>query len=414
MFKFGVFDRPVVRTPLSDDQALANGAVSRQIAEQSAVLLKNEAPAGSRSKLLPLSAGVTNIVVIGQQTYAGAAVTGGGGSSRVSPTYTVLPVDGLKTALAAAGLSANVTSVIVTNTNTNLDAAVAAARAADVAIVMAGVVTAEGSDRPSLSLPTNQDAIIQAVADANPRTVVVLKDTDPVLMPWISSVPAVLEAWAPGQEDGNVVGRLLVGLANPMGKLPVTYPVSADDTPTPPSMPDRYPGTTPAGFAFPVVTYSEGLQMGYRWYDAQAIQPLFAFGYGLSYTTFAMSNVSVSPQVTNGAQPITVSLTVQNTGQQAGAEVPQVYLGLPSALGEPPKRLVGFQKTTLNPGESKTVTIVIDPRANSHPFSIWDTPQQGWRINDGAYQILLGTSSANARRVADVTVATTCGTGSCP
>src|SRR5678815_3751380 len=144
---------------------------------------------------------------------------------------------------------------------------------------MAGVVTAEGSDRPSLSLPNNQDAIIAAIAAAKPNVVVVLKDGDAVLMPWIDSVPAILEAWNPGQEDGNIVANLLFGVANPSGKLPVTYPKLASDTPT--STPDRYPGITVDGF--PTVYYSEGLQVGYRWYDAQNIEPRFPFGFGLSY-----------------------------------------------------------------------------------------------------------------------------------
>src|SRR5678815_821347 len=157
---------------------------------------------------------------------------------------------------------------------------------------MAGVVTAEGSDRPSLSLPNNQDAIIAAIAAAKPNVVVVLKDGDAVLMPWIDSVPAILEAWNPGQEDGNIVARLLFGLANPSGKLPVTYPKLTSDTPT--NTAERYPGVTAPGASFPSVFYSEGLQMGYRWYDAQQIEPLFAFGHGLSYTTFALSNLSLS------------------------------------------------------------------------------------------------------------------------
>jgi beta-glucosidase len=292
------------------------------------------------------------------------------------------------------GSSATVNLVVVANNNSNLAAAVTAAQAADIAIVMAGVVTSEGSDRPNLSLPNNQDALISAVAAAAPgKTVLVLKDGDAVLMPWIDQVPALLEAWNPGQEDGNIVADLLFGVANPSGKLPITYPRQTSDTPT--STPDRYPGITPAGQAFPSVFYSEALQMGYRWYDAQHIDPLFPFGYGLSYTTFALSNLTVSPKLSNGTQPITLAFDVQNTGTRAGAEVPQVYVQLPSATGEPPKRLVAFQKVTLQPGEKRRVSMTVDPAATNHPLSIFDSTAQNWKTMAGGYPLYVGTSSRN-------------------
>ena len=300
MFKFGIFDRSITRGQIN---AVANGQTARSIAEQTAVLLKNQ------GGLLPLNAAsIRSIALIGQSTYAAAAAAGGG-SSRVVPLYTITPLQGLQNVLTSLGSTATVTLLTVPNnpTSANLAAVTAAASSADVAIVMAGVVTSEGSDRPSLSLPNNQDAIITAAAAANnPRTVLVLKDGDPVLMPWVDQIPAILEAWNPGEEDGNVVARLLFGLVNPSGKLPVTYPKLATDTPT--STPDRYPGITIGGV--PTATYSEGLQMGYRWYDAQGIAPLFPFGYGLSYTTFAYGNVQVTPAVTDGKSPITVQLTL--------------------------------------------------------------------------------------------------------
>jgi beta-glucosidase len=386
MFKFGVFDRGVVRTPIDAATAAANGAIARSIGEQVAVLLKND------GKMLPLDASkIRSIALIGQQTFAGAAASGGGGSSRVVPTYTVTPLQGLQNVLSSLGSSATVNTVIVANNNSNLAAAVAAAQAADVAIVMAGVVTSEGSDRPSLSLPNNQDAIIAAIAVAKPNVVVVLKDGDPVLMPWVDSVSTILEAWNPGQEDGNIVARLLFGLANPSGKLPVTYPRLTSDTPT--STPERYPGVTAPGAAFPSVYYSEGLQMGYRWYDAQRIEPLFAFGHGLSYTTFALSNLSVTPKLSDGTRPVKVALDVENTGSVVGAEVPQIYLQLPSAANEPPKRLVAFQKVWLQPGEKRRIELTIDPAASSHPLSIFDSSVQAWKTLAGAYPLYVGTSS---------------------
>jgi len=272
-----------------------------------------------------------------------------------------------------------------------------------VTIVMAGVVTSEGRDRPDLSLPNNQDALVAGIAAAAPgKTVLVLKDGDPVLMPWIDQVPAVLEAWNPGQEDGNIVANLLFGVANPSGKLPVTYPKLASDTPT--STPDRYPGITVDGF--PTVYYSEGLQVGYRWYDAQNIEPRFPFGFGLSYTEFSISKLEATPKTTDGTKPLEVQFFVQNTGQRAGAEVAQVYLGFPSVAGEPPKRLVAFEKVWLEPGEKKKVQLIVDPAATSHPLGIFDSDAQQWKVVDGDYQVYVGNSSANIVLSDSITVRT--------
>lgn len=387
MFKFGIFDRPITRTPIDSDTAQANGAVARAIGEQVAVLLKNQ------GNLLPLNAAsLRTIAVIGQATYANAAASGGGGSSRVSPTYTVTPMVGLQNTLTSLGSGAVPTLTVVPNNPTaaQLAAVTAAAAAADAVIVMAGVVTAEGTDRPSLSLPNNQDAILDAVAAAgNPRTVLVLKDGDPVLMPWVASFPAILEAWNPGQEDGNIVARLLFGVVNPSGKLPMTYPKLASDVPT--ATAERYPGVTVGGN--PTVYYSEELKMGYRWYDAQNVEPLFPFGHGLSYTTFAYSNLQVTPAQSDGTVPFTVSFTVRNTGSRAGADVPQIYAGFLSSYGEPPKRLVGFQKVMLNPGEQRQVSITIDPRSNAHPLSFWDTTNQLWTAMNGGLTFYLARSA---------------------
>jgi beta-glucosidase len=221
--------------------------------------------------------------------------------------------------------------------------------------------------------------------------VLVLKDGDPVLMPWVDKFPAILEAWNPGQEDGNVVARLLFGVVNPSGKLPMTYSKLAGDIPT--ATVERYPGVTVNGI--PTAYYSEGLKMGYRWYDAQNIAPLFPFGHGLSYTTFAYSNLQVSPAQSDGTTPFTVSFTVRNTGNKAGADVPQIYAGFASSYGEPPKRLVGFQKVLLNPGEQRQVSVTIDPRANAHPLSYWDTDNQLWSTMNGGITFYLARSARN-------------------
>ncbi|MFU8854900.1 glycoside hydrolase family 3 C-terminal domain-containing protein [Micromonospora sp. SL1-18] len=387
MFKYGIFDRPITRGTID---AETNGATARSIGEQTAVLLKND------GSLLPLDASrIHSIALIGQQTFAGAAVAGGGGSSRVAPIYTVSPLQGLQNVLGQLGSSATVRQVIVANNNSNIAEATAAAASADVVILMAGVVTSEGSDRPGLSLPNNQDALISAVAAANPRTALVLKDGDPVLMPWIDQVPAVLEAWNPGEEDGNIVARLLFGLANPSGKLPVTYPRRAEDTPT--STAERYPGVTVNGI--PTASYSEGLEMGYRWYDANDIAPLFPFGYGLSYTTFAFDNLTVTPQLGLRGQ-VTVGVDVTNTGARAGAEVAQVYLSYPQQAGEPPIQLKRFQKVALEPGQTRHLTFHLDQRA----FSIWHTDAQAWTTVKGSYTVRVGDSSANLPLQAPVDV----------
>ena len=244
---------------------------------------------------------------------------------------------------------------------------------------MVGNKDREGRDRPDLSLEGKQDQLVSAVAAANPHTVVVLKTGGPVLMPWLERVPAVLEAWYPGEEDGNVVADLLFGDASPSGKLPVTFPKAGGDTPA--HTPQQYPGV--GGTA----VYSEGLEVGYRWYDARNIAPLFPFGYGLSYTSFAFRHLSLSPPTTKGEAR--VSLDVTNTGSRAGADVIQVYVAAPPAAGEPPKQLKGFAKVTLRPGQTEHVTVTLDPRA----FSTWDTAAGRWTTARGRYRILVGDSS---------------------
>ncbi|WP_458026336.1 beta-glucosidase [Paraburkholderia caledonica] len=382
MFNLGIFDRPVAQTPI--DQA-GDGSIARAIGEQSAVLLKNE------NSVLPLHAmAIQKVALIGQSAYASKAVSGCcGGSSDVIPLYTVTPLEGVQNALKQLGSSATASLTVVADDNSNLQEAIAAAKQADVVVLLAGTIAEEGADRPSIALSNNQDAIVSAVAAANPRTVVVMKDNASALMPWIDQVPAVLETWFPGQEDGNIVADLLFGIANPSGKLPVTFPKNAGDWPA--NTPAQFPGVTVNGV--PTVTYSEGLQVGYRWYDAQNVKPLFAFGHGLSYTTFKLSSLQVTPQATDGKKPVTVQVDVENTGTVTGAEVPQVYLSLPAGIGQPPKRLVGFQKVQLAPGEKKTVQITIDPTSSSHPLGAWDTASQQWKNAAGQFQVLVGNGS---------------------
>src|SRR3954469_7274286 len=347
MFRFGQFDRPYAPGEID---AQAHGAVSRQIGSEIAVLLKND------GGVLPLDKDAGSIALIGQSAFVDEACLGGGGSSKVDPLYTVTPLDGMRDVLRNLGSSATVTKLTVAEDVSNLDEAKAAAEAADVVVLMAGLIATEGADQPDANMLNDQNRMLDELLGINPTTVVVLKDSNPVLMPWIEKAPAVLEAWNQGSEDGHVVADLLFGVANPSGKVPTSYPRSEADT-LYAGKPERYPGVD-EGAGYPVIRYSEGLEVGYRWFQAQGIEPLFGFGFGLSYTTFDITDVSV--EAPDGAMaPVTVTASVTNTGSVAGAEVVQVYLGVPGK-GQPPKRLVGFQKVLVEAGESQPVNMTID------------------------------------------------------
>jgi beta-glucosidase len=383
MIRAGLFSHPVSTSPIPAQQ---DGDFSLSAAEQGMVLLKND------DQALPLSASsVRSVAVIGP--YAGAAMTGGGGSSHVDPLFTVSPVQGIENTVGP--------NVPVTyDDGSDISSAVAAARSAQVAVVMVGDDETEGADQPNLDLSGNQDQLVEAVAAANPDTIVVVKSGNPVLMPWLSDVPAVLEAWYPGEEDGNAVAAVLFGKVDPSGKLPVTFPTSNTATPT--SSPSQWPGVDGK------ITYSEGLDVGYRGYDAEDITPQFPFGYGLSYTTFAFSDLRISKaQVQNpvsgpgatscdcngqGTRLETVAATVTNTGKVAGAEVAQLYLGDPAVAGEPPRQLEGFDKVYLKPGQSTTVRFEL----TGHQLSYWDDTANGWVLPDGAFHVYVGDSSALA------------------
>jgi beta-glucosidase len=205
-------------------------------------------------------------------------------------------------------------------------------------------------------------------------------------MPWLDKVRGVVEAWYPGQEGGNAIASVLFGDVNPSAKLPQTFPRSERDLPT--RSPAQYPGINKH------VKYSEGLLVGYRWFDARDIEPLFAFGHGLSYTTFGYSSVRAE----NTARGANVRVTLQNTGRVAGAEVAQVYVEQPLSAGEPPRQLGGFKKVFLQPGESRTVTISLDTRA----FSRWNTKARAWQVVEGPHGIAVGSSSRDIRARATV------------
>jgi beta-glucosidase len=271
----------------------------------------------------------------------------------------------------------------------SIQAAAALAKDSDIAVVFVRDYESEQYDRPSLSLPNDQDQLIAQVAAANPRTIVVIMTGQGVTMPWLASVPAVLQAWYPGQEQGNAIARVLFGDVNPSGKLPVTFPRSISDTVA--ADPSQYPG------AGDELSLSEGVFVGYRGYDANGVEPLFPFGYGLSYTSFQYGGLQINNPVTaadGSTKPGTVSFTVTNTGSRSGAEVAQVYVGpLPANVPTPPKQLAGFTKVRLEPGASTQVTVVLNSRA----LSYWDVITHSWLIAAGKTPLYVGSSSRDVR-----------------
>jgi beta-glucosidase len=264
--------------------------------------------------------------------------------------------------------------------------AVAVARSARTAVVVVSDDTeTEAADRPDLSLPSAQDELISAVAAANPHTVVVIDAGAPVAMPWLGQVPAVVDAWYPGESNGTALASVLYGATDPSGHLPVTFPRSLSQVPA--STPAQFPGTGGK------VLYSESIFVGYRWYDAHHLTPLFPFGYGLSYTRFAFSDLRVSPPRRAGRGALVrVTARVTNTGRVAGSEVAQLYLGDPPVAGEPPRQLKGFQRVTLRPGQSAVVSFTL----GGHDLSYWKDSANGWVVPAGGFRVYVGDSSARA------------------
>ncbi len=232
-----------------------------------------------------------------------------------------------------------------------INAAVRAARHATVPIVFVGAIDSEGVDRPSLSLPGDADALISAVAAANPRTVVVINTGSAVLMPWLNQVAGVLQAWYPGQEDGRATTAILTGQVDPSGHLPLTFPSPSDPSPLPSAA--QWPGVDST------VTYSEGLDIGYRWYQAHHVTPQFPFGFGLSYTAFDVSGGSLRREPSG----VVARVTVRDSGQRAGRAVVQAYVHYPAAAGEPPEQLRAFDSVALQPGQSRVVDLTIPTSA---------------------------------------------------
>ena len=396
----GLMDAPTPETAQPIDYA-AHARVAQHAAEEGMVLLKND------GGLLPLARTAKRIVLIG--AHADVGVLSGGGSSQVrsvggAPVEIPLtrgeaasfaritwhassPLRAIRAALPDAQVS------YVDGRDTQ--AAAAAARDADLAIVFAWQWQSEAQDVETLALPDDQDALVDAVAAANRRTLVVLETSGPVLMPWIDRVPAILQAWYPGQRGGEAIAGILTGAVNPSGRLPITFPVSADQAPRPvpvglPELRDaearRAAGDkTTAGQSAGVhsfaVDYREGADVGYRWYAAKGRKPLFPFGHGLSYTTFSYGRLSVEQ-----GPALRVSFDVKNTGARMGADVPQLYVRARSGEGTTADRLAGFAKVRLRPGETRRVTLTVDPRV----IARYDTAAKAWRVDAGLYPLTVG------------------------
>ncbi|MFC7340001.1 beta-glucosidase [Saccharopolyspora griseoalba] len=377
MFAHGIFDRPAF--PNDDGQIDKRGhlEVATEVAEQGTTLLRNDG-------MLPLDAGELRgrtIAVIGR---AADEFVQGGGSSSTTPFSYVSPLQGLRERGAREGIR------ITHEPGKTPRAAAEAAREADVVVVIASDLMSEFLDKPDLDLDSgiagfppfqvgdpfaDQDAVIEAVLEANPNTAVVLETGGPVRMPWRERTRALLESWYPGAGAGTALARVLFGDVDPGGRLPVTFPVDEQDLPTA-GDPSRYPGEGPD------VHFDEGVFVGYRHYDTNDVAPAFPFGHGLSYTTFGYHGLRVGERE--------VSATVTNTGQRTGYAVPQLYLGLPAVVPQPPRQLKGFRKVELRPGESATVVFELTER----DLSYWD---DGWQVAPGEYRVFVGESSRDIR-----------------
>jgi beta-glucosidase len=437
MYAYGLFANPpnlAVRNISAPATTPAHASLARQLAEASAVLLKND------GKALPLDPGALKAIGV----FGDATTVTGGGSGGVKTPYVITPGQGIATYLAnnAPGTGNNV-AVTVWNNTADPAGAAAFAKTVDVAVVVVATSSHEGADRTNLSLPAEHDALVAAVAAANPRTVVVVRCPGACVMPWVDAVPAVLLQLLPGQEAGNALANILFGAVNPSGKLPVSFPTSLNDTwlsttPGGPWNPEQYPGTDrgkvrgsgrgegarerakvgglqrrvrsppslfpprpaphpllPLAQGWLEADYTEELMFGYRWHDASGVKPLFPFGHGLSYTSFAYSDIGVTGSLyaSSNTSSVTVTANVKNTGLVAGAEVVQLYVSHPASAGEPPKLLKGFTKLFLAPDQTETAAFTI----NVTTVQTWDVDGARWTVPLGDYGVALASSSADIR-----------------
>lgn len=404
IFATGLFDHPIEKQV---PDVMGGFKIAEEIAEKSIVLLKN------KNQVLPLAQNVHSVVLIGG--HADVAVPSGGGSAQVDPPggSPVPPPPPGNNPVSAfirqqwmpssplRALSAKMPGTKVTYiSGEDLVAAGAAAKSADVAIVFAYQLESEGMDLASLDLDANQNKLIEAVAAANPKTIVVLETGGPVTMPWIDNVSGVIEAWYPGIRGAEALANIVTGEVNPTGKLAVTFPKSDADLPHPklvlpppePQQDRRAAGGDISNLMSLLtrvrppfqVNYDEGLKVGYKWYDAERKSVLFPFGFGLSYATYSYSDLAVTPGST-----ISVSFTIKNTSRTAGTEIAEIYASLPAEADEPPKRLIGWSRVNLSPGESKHISVPV----NNEQLKIYDENSDTWKLIPGNYTIKVGGSS---------------------
>jgi beta-glucosidase len=415
IFATGLFDNPVEKQVPDVEKGYA---VAQSLAEKSIVLLKNE------HNVLPLAASLHSVVLIGGHADVGVLCGGGsaqvdapGGSAVPPPPPGKNPMDLFMHPVwlpssPLRALTANLPSAKVSYVSgEDLAAAAAAAKQADVAIVFAYQWESEGMDLSTLNLADAQNKLIETVAAANPRTIVVLETGSPATMPWVGSVAGVVEAWYPGIRGAQALAELLTGKVNPTGKLAITFPRSDADLPHPTLVlppPASEPNYAAMGGDIsnimsimakgmpPFQTYyDEKLKVGYAWYDAEKKPVLFPFGFGLSYTSYAYSGLTVK-----SGDALAVSFTVKNTGKRAGTEIAQVYAALPASAGEPPKRLIGWARVELAPGESKLVSIPVD----HDRLTIFDEAADAWKLVPGAYNVMAGGSSQDLPLHQEVTL----------
>jgi beta-glucosidase len=396
MFAAGVVDDPPVDAVVDPFQGRDD---AQHIEEESIVLLKNAA------NVLPLSPQIHSIALIG--SHADVGVLSGGGSAQVdAPGGNVADPKrgGSEWGHAVYFPSSPMKEIqkkaphakLTYNDGQDIAAAVAQAKSADVAIVFVNQYMSEGRDAPTLALPDGQDALVAAVAAANPHTLVVLETGGPVTLPWHNEVAGILAAWYPGIGGAQAMASVLFGDVNPSGKLPITFAARDEDLPHP-RIPGLVYGGGPNGAKIGTADgasdvtkpfdadYTEGARVGYKWFESEHKQPLFAFGFGLSYSTFAYLGLSVD------AAAHTATFTVRNTGKRSGEEIAQVYVELPSAAGEHFKRLAGWQRLSLATGESRSLTVQLDPRT----LAVFDTAKDALDILPGAYKVLAGPSSSD-------------------
>ncbi len=406
--------RLIFRTAMKSDKGFGSlcsdehYAAARRIGAEGIVLLRN------KGNLLPLDPSKPqNILVVGEN--AVKMMTVGGGSSSLKVQRETSPLDGLR-AQAPAGSTVvwergyvgdptgeynGVTSGQDLSESRSADRLIAdaadAARRADVVIFVGGLNKATGqdcedSDRESLALPYNQDAVIEALVAANPRTVVVNVSGNAVAMPWADKVPAILQAWFLGSESGNSLADVIFGRVNPSGKLPMTFPVRLDDVAA--HAVGEYPGTKRADSDIVDIRYNEGVMVGYRWFDTRKIRPLFAFGHGLSYTTFGYGKLSADASKIGPDGALTLSVDVTNTGSRAGAETVQLYISdTKASVKRPAKELKNFAKIYLKPGQTKTVTFTVRPS----DLAFFDAGAHAWKAEPGEFRAHVGAASDDIR-----------------